>query len=141
MLRLTELRLPLEHSAEALRAAIVARLGIADADLLATSVAKRGYDARKRGAIVFVYTVDCEVRGDEAALRARHAGDSHVRVAPDTRYRPPVVAPADFAASSGAQRPIVVGFGPCGIFCALLLAQAGLRPLVLERGKAVRERT
>ena len=141
MLRLTELRLPLEHSAEALRAAIVARLGIADADLLATSVAKRGYDARKRGAIVFVYTVDCDVRGDEAALLARHAGDSHLRVAPDTRYRPPVVAPADFAARSDAARPIVVGFGPCGIFCALLLAQAGLRPLVLERGKAVRERT
>ena len=141
MLRLTELRLPLEHSAEALRAAIVARLGIADADVLATSVAKRGYDARKRNAIVFVYTVDCEVRGDEAAVLARHAGDPHVRVAPDTRYRPPVVAPADFAAESGANRPIVVGFGPCGIFCALLLAQAGLRPLVLERGKAVRERT
>jgi uncharacterized protein len=141
MLRLTELRLPLEHPAEALRTAIVARLGIADADLLATSVAKRGYDARKRGAIVFVYTVDCEVRGDEAALLARHTSNPHVRVAPDTLYRPPVVAPADFAAKNGASRPIVVGFGPCGIFCALLLAQAGLRPLVLERGKAVRERT
>jgi len=140
MLRLTELRLPLEHSAEALRAAIVARLGIADADLLATNVAKRGYDARKRGAIVFVYTVDCELRGDEAAVLARHAGDPHVRVAPDTRYRAPVVAPADFAART-AERPIVIGFGPCGIFCALLLAQAGLCPLVLERGKAVRERT
>ena len=140
MLRLTELRLPLEHSAEALRAAIVARLGIADADLLATNVAKRGYDARKRGAIVFVYTVDCELRGDEAAVLARHAGDPHVRVAPDTRYRAPVVAPADFAART-AERPIVIGFGPCGIFCALLLAQAGLCPLVVERGKAVRERT
>jgi len=140
MLRLTELRLPLEHSAEALRAAIVARLGIVDADLLAMNVAKRGYDARKRGAIVFVYTVDCDVRGDEAAVLARHAGDPHVRVAPDTRYRAPVVAPADFAART-ADRPIVIGFGPCGIFCALLLAQAGLRPLVLERGKAVRERT
>ena len=123
MLRLTELRLPLEHSAEALRAAIVARLGIADADLLATSIARRGYDARKRNAIVFVYSVDCEVRGDEALLLARHAGDPHMRVAPDTRYRPPVVAPADLAGRSGANRPVVVGFGPCGIFCAPLLAQ------------------
>ena len=141
MLRLTELRLPLDHSAEALRAAVAARLGIDDADLLAINVAKRGYDARKRGAIVFVYTVDCEVRGDEARLLVRHAGDPHLRVAPDTRYRPPVVAPADFAETSGARRPVVVGFGPCGLFCALLLAQAGLRPIVLERGKAVRERT
>jgi uncharacterized FAD-dependent dehydrogenase len=141
MLRLTELRLPLEHTPEALRAAIVARLGIADGDLLAVTVAKRGHDARKRGAIAVVYTVDCAVRGDEAALLARHAHDAHVRLAPDTRYRPPVIAPADFAAAAGTARPIVIGFGPCGIFCALLLAQMGLRPLVLERGRAVRERT
>ncbi|HSC64973.1 MAG TPA: hypothetical protein VLD35_15130 [Caldimonas sp.] len=141
MIRLTEIRLPLEHPEDALRPAVVARLGIADAALRTMTVFKRGHDARKRAAIVFVYTVDCEVQGDEAAVLARHAGDPHVRLAPDTRYRPPVVAPVDFALQGGAHRPIVIGFGPCGIFCALLLAQAGLRPLVLERGKAVRERT
>ena len=139
MIRLTEIRLPLEHPEPALRAAVLARLGIAAAALRTLTVFKRGYDARKRAAIVFVYTVDCEV-DDEAAVLGRHAGDPHVRPAPDTRYRFVARAPADFAASA-AVRPVVVGFGPCGLFTALLLAQMGLSPIVLERGRAVRERT
>ena len=139
MIRLTEIRLPLEHSEAALRAAVVARLGVADAELLAMTVFKRGYDARKRSAIVFVYTVDCEV-GGAAAVLARHAGDPHVKPAPDMRYRFVAHAPADFAASR-RPRPIVVGFGPCGLFAALVLAQMGFCPLILERGRAVRERT
>ena len=139
MLRLTELRLPLDHVHGDLRAAIVARLGIDDAALRGFSVFRRGYDARKKSAIVFVYTIDCEV--DAAAeLLARHAGDVHIKPTPDMRYRAVAVAPADFA-TSGRPRPVVVGFGPCGIFAALILAQAGFRPLVLERGPAVRERT
>jgi uncharacterized FAD-dependent dehydrogenase len=139
MIRLTEIRLPLEHPEPALRAAVLARLGIADAALRAMTVFKRGYDARKRAAIVFVYTLDCEV-DDEAAVLARHARDPHVRPAPDMRYRFVAHAPADFAAGA-ATRPVVVGFGPCGLFTALLLAQMGLCPIVLERGRAVRERT
>ena len=139
MIRLTELRLPLEHSDAELRAAVVARLGIDAAALLGLTVFRRGYDARKKAAIVFVYTIDCEV-ADEAAVLARHGGDPHVRPAPDTTYRLIAHAPADFAAS-GRPRPVVIGFGPCGIFAALVLAQMGLRPLVLERGRAVRERT
>jgi len=87
MLRITELRLPLDHPGDALRAAIVARLRIADADLAAFTVFRRGYDARKKAAIVFVYTIDCDV-ADEAAVLERHAGDPHVRPAPDTGYRP-----------------------------------------------------
>ncbi|MEO8526959.1 MAG: FAD-dependent oxidoreductase [Caldimonas sp.] len=139
MIRLTEIRLPLEHAEPGLRAAVVARLGVADADLRAMTVFKRGYDARKRSAIVLVYTVDCEVI-DEALVLARHAGDPHVRPSPDMRYRLAAHAPADFAASE-RPRPVVVGFGPCGLFAALVLAQMGFRPLVLERGRAVRERT
>jgi uncharacterized FAD-dependent dehydrogenase len=139
MIRLTEIRLPLEHPPGALRAAVVARLGVADAALEAMTVFKRGYDARKRAAIVFVYTIDCAV-DDEAAVLARHAGDPHVRPAPDMRYRLVAEAPADFAADV-APRPVVVGFGPCGLFAALVLAQMGFRPIVLERGRAVRERT
>ena len=139
MIRLTEIRLPLEHAETDLRAAVLARLGIADSGLRTLTVFKRGYDARKRAAIVFVYTLDCEVE-DEAAVLARHAGDPHVRPAPDTRYRFVARAPADFAAGTAA-RPVVVGFGPCGLFAALVLAQMGFRPIVLERGRAGRERT
>src|SRR3982751_490781 len=139
MIRLTELRLPLEHGDDALRAAIFARLGIAADALRAFTVFRRGHDARKKSSIAAVYTVDCDVV-DEAAVLARHAGDPHVRATPDMRYRPVAHAPADFAAS-GRPRPIVVGFGPCGIFAALVLAQGGFCPIVLERGRAVRERT
>ncbi len=139
MLRLTELRLPIDHDAEALRAAIVARLRLRAAELLSFAVFRRGADARRRSAIVFTYTVDCEV-ADEAAVLARCAGDPQVRPAPDLRYRPIGHAPVDFYASA-RPRPVVVGFGPCGIFAALILAKMGLRPIVLERGRKVRERT
>ncbi len=140
MLRITDLRLPLDHPPEDLRRAVVARLGIDDDRLLEMTVHKRSYDARKKSAIVLTYTVDCAIAGDEAAVLAAHPGDSHLRAAPDMAYRFVATLPADFAIDS-ARRPIVVGFGPCGIFCALVLAQMGLRPIVLERGKAVRERT
>lgn len=135
MIRITELRLPLQHSAEALPAAITERLGIAAADLLDFTVFKRGYDARKRDAIVLVYTIDTRVQ-DEAAVLARFADDPHVKPAPDTTYRfvAQVQEPLE-------QRPVIVGFGPCGIMAGLLLAQMGLRPIILERGKKVRERT
>ncbi len=140
MLRITELRLPLGVQADAvLQAAILARLGIADTNLIAFGVFKRSYDARNKRAIQLIYTIDCEVR-DEAEVHARFAGDAHVRTAPDTTYHFAGHAPTDWHAGDGA-RPIVVGFGPCGIFAALILAQMGLRPIVLERGKAVRERT
>src|SRR5262249_43501076 len=98
MLRITELRLPLDHPEEALRRAIVDRLEIRDADLLGCTVFKRSYDARKKHAMVLIYAVDCELR-DEAAVLRRHAGDRHVGVAPDTRYRAVAHAPTDFAAS------------------------------------------
>jgi uncharacterized protein len=139
MLRITELRLPLTHDDGALRAAVVLRLGVADADLHAFTVFKRAYDARKKAAIQLIYTVDCEVE-DEARLLAPVVGDPHVRPAPDMRYRFVGHTPANFHTEQ-RPRPLVVGFGPCGLFAALILAQMGLQPIVLERGKAVRERT
>jgi uncharacterized FAD-dependent dehydrogenase len=142
MLRITELRLPLDHAESALRPAIVARLGITDAELTAFTVFKRSYDARKKTAIVLIYTIDCELASPdaEARLLAHFAADPHVRPTPDTRYQAVGHAPADFFAAE-RPRPVVVGFGPCGIFAALILAQMGLRPIVLERGKEVRQRT
>ena len=137
MLRITELRLPLDHAEGALRPAIVERLGVADGELTNYTVFKRSFDARKKSAVQLIYTIDCELR-DEAAVFARLAGQPHIRPAPDTHYRFIAHAPVDWPAD---RRPLVVGFGPCGIFAALVLAQMGLRPIVLERGKPVRERT
>ncbi|UFH50631.1 NAD(P)/FAD-dependent oxidoreductase [Pseudomonas sp. KNUC1026] len=136
MLRITELKLPLDHSDDALRPALVARLGIADSELTGFTVFKRSYDARKKNSeMLFIYTLDFTVR-DEAALLARLADDPKLGPAPDTTYQFVGHAPAPLA-----ERPLVVGFGPCGIFAALILAQMGLRPIVLERGKEVRQRT
>lgn len=137
MLRLTEIKLPLDHAETALRDAILKRLGIADADLLGFSIFRRGVDARKSHAILLIYTVDLQLR-DEAAVLKRYAKDPHVGPAPDTSYK--FVAQAEGGARQ-LPRPVIVGFGPAGLFAALILAQSGFRPLVLERGKPVRERT
>ncbi len=139
MLRITELRLPLDHRKEALRDAIIKRLDILDADLTGFTVFKRSYDARKKFALLFVYSVEVSVK-DEALLLKKFRGDQHLQPSPDTAYHPVAHAPADFAATT-ALRPIVIGFGPCGIFAALILAQMGFKPIVFERGKQVRERT
>ncbi len=136
MIRIIELALPLGHAPDALRAAVLKRLGIPATDLLDFTVFKRSYDARKKNSeISFVYIVDVDVR-HEAAVLARLTGDRHVGPAPDTSYHPVAHAPAGLQ-----ERPLIIGFGPCGLFAALLLAQMGFRPIVLERGRDVRRRT
>ena len=135
MLRLTDIKLPLDHDDSALAAAIVSKLAIAADDLLNINVFKRGYDARNNRDIQLIYTVDVEVNG-EADLLAKFAKDTQVRVTPDMTYKFVAQAPENLT-----HRPVVVGLGPCGIFAALILAQMGFKPIVLERGKAVRERT
>jgi len=136
MLRITEFKLPIDHSDEQLRPALLTRLGLTSDELLDFSLFKRSYDARKKNAeLCFIYTIDFQVT-DEAALLARFPDDRHLSSAPDTTYKPVGQAPAELS-----ERPIVVGFGPCGIFAGLLLAQQGFKPIILERGKSVRERT
>jgi uncharacterized FAD-dependent dehydrogenase len=153
MLRLTDIKLPLDHPEDALASAIRARLHIGAAAIRSFTVFRRGYDARRRGAIQLIYTLDVDVAGETEVL-ARFADDPHVRPTPDTNYRYVVSHDAPDANGEGQtpsgrgralqehpHRPVVIGLGPCGLFAALLLAQMGLRPIVLERGKAVRERT
>ena len=134
MLRLTEIRLPLEHSENDLKAAILERLGISDEALRAYTIFRRSHDAR-RSTIVFTYTIDVDVENEITVLAHLH-DKKHVRPAPEMTFRFAALAP-----QTPFSRPIVVGCGPCGLFAALVLAQSGFRPLVLERGKSVRERT
>ncbi|HEY0512537.1 MAG TPA: NAD(P)/FAD-dependent oxidoreductase [Thermoanaerobaculia bacterium] len=135
MLRLTELRLPLDHSEADLRAAVLRELGIEPGELIGYSVFRRGFDARKKGAIALVYHLDVETTREDEILRRLH-NNPHVGPTPDTSYRFLARAPADLAV-----RPVVIGTGPCGLFAGLLLAEMGFRPILLERGKQVRERT
>ncbi len=135
MLRLTRITLPLDHAPDALTAAVLRKLGIARSALHAVHVYKRSYDARRRGAIVLIYSLDVEV-ADQAQVLQRLHDDVDVVPTPDTHYRFVASAPRELPL-----RPVVVGTGPCGLFAALILAQMGFRPIVLERGKAVRERT
>ena len=142
MLRLSEIKLPLanatslHHEPEVIQAAAIKKLGIPAGDLISMAIFKRGVDARKSHAILFVYTLDIEVK-NEAKILAKFKKDPHVKVAPDTSYH--FVAKA--AEDTKTPRPVIIGFGPSGIFAALILAQSGFKPIVLERGKAVRERT
>ncbi|MDH5648148.1 MAG: NAD(P)/FAD-dependent oxidoreductase [Gammaproteobacteria bacterium] len=135
MLRLTEIKLPLDHPESALREAILGKLNITAEQLLGYAVVRRGYDARKRGAITFIYSLDVQTTCDDQVLR-RFQKDNSVKSAPDMTYHFVAQAPPNLT-----ERPVVIGLGPCGLFAGLVLAQMGFRPIILERGKAVRERT
>ncbi|MBC8745511.1 putative FAD-dependent dehydrogenase [Paraburkholderia sp. WC7.3g] len=139
MLRLSEIKLPLDHPESVLEAAIRARLaelGVAGDGLIRYTVFRRAHDARKRADIKLTYLVDVEVK-DEAAALKRLADVPHCGVTPDMSYKFVAKAPAQL----NTPRPVVIGMGPCGLFAGLILAQMGFRPIILERGKAVRERT
>jgi uncharacterized protein len=135
MLRLTELKLPLKHEASALRQAVVARLGVADEDVRDVSISRRAVDARKKSNVLLIYTLDVELR-DEADVLRRFVGDKTIGPTPDTSYTFVARAP-----STTFVRPLVIGAGPCGLFAGLILAQMGFRPIILDRGKVVRQRT
>src|SRR5689334_17628843 len=128
MLRLTDIKLPLDHRPEALKAAILKRLKLPAEALLDWRVFKRAHDARNKNAIFYIYTVDVSLKDGVAAPK-------DARPSPDMDYKFVAHAPKDF------QRPLVVTAGPCGLFAGLILAQSGFAPIILERGKVVRKRT
>jgi uncharacterized FAD-dependent dehydrogenase len=136
MLRITELKLPLDHPENQLKTAILDKLSISAEQLTAYTLFRQGFDARKRNAILLVYTVDVETANEQAILK-RMANDPHISLTPDSTYRFVTQAPKE----KMAQRPVIIGTGPCGLFAGLILAQMGFRPIILERGKEVRERT
>jgi uncharacterized protein len=141
MLRLNEIKLPLDHSQDELVAAVVARLGVDPAEVLGFSVFKRSYDARNKTNIQLIYQLDVELAAAvEQHLLEQRGDNTTVRPGPDTRYHFVAHANADFPRAH-QQRPLVIGFGPCGILAGLLLAQMGFKPIVLERGQDVRQRT
>jgi len=139
VIRITELALPLDYTPEALHQAVSKRLSVPATELIEVTLFKRSYDARKKNSgILFICTVDVTLQ-DEAAVLKRFSRDRQVSVAPDTSYHP--VVPRRAAGAQLKERPLIVGFGPCGLFAALLLAQMGFKPIVLERGRDVRRRT
>ena len=144
MLRINELKLPLHHSDADFTTAVLARLEIAPEALLETRIFKRSYDARKKSNILLIYQLDVTLTdaAEQQVLAALENTPSKrgVRLSPDTNYKLPVKVDTNFP-STEQQRPVVIGFGPCGILAALSLAQMGLKPIVLERGKDVRQRT
>jgi uncharacterized FAD-dependent dehydrogenase len=135
MLRLTDIKIPLNHQADAIEQAILKKLAITKEELIEFSVFKRGYDARKKSNILLIYTLDVSTNIDEQLLE-KFRKDAHVKLTPDMSYNFVASAPEKIK-----QRPVVIGMGPCGLFVGLLLAQMGFKPIVLERGKEVRERT
>jgi uncharacterized FAD-dependent dehydrogenase len=139
--RLTNLKLPLDHDPSDLRSEVLSILSLQDVDLLNLHVFRRGYDARKKSNIHFIYTVDLQFSAevDISFLISK----CHLQITPDMEYKPvfSAIEGNSYTNTPGYKRPVVVGTGPCGLFAALTLAQLGLRPLVIERGKAVRERT
>ncbi|QBG34388.1 NAD(P)/FAD-dependent oxidoreductase [Litorilituus sediminis] len=135
MIRLTDIKLPLDHQGHEIEQAILAKLAISPQQLVNYTVFKRGYDARKKNTIILIYTLDVSTTDDEGLL-AKFSADNKVKPSPDMEYKFVAQAPEHLK-----HRPVVIGMGPCGLFTGLVLAQMGFKPIILERGKEVRERT
>ena len=135
MIRLSNVQLPLDHNEQALESAVLSKLEISKDELVSFTVFRRGYDARKKNSIILIYTLDVETNKNDFLIE-KFIADQLVKATPDMAYKFVAEAPADLE-----ERPVVIGFGPCGLLAGLVLAQMGYKPLILERGKAVRERT
>lgn len=141
MLRLTDIKLPLDHVDDDLWQAVVNKLQLNNDELINLTIFKRSYDARKRNHIQLIYSLDIELNESvEKRILQTYSDKNFVNLSPDTSYKY-IVPPSDNFPQANQQRPIIIGFGPCGMMAALLLAQMGLKPIVIERGQDVRQRT
>ena len=138
MIRLTEIKLPLNHAPEDLTTAITTKLKISAEQMASFVMFKRGYDARNKRNIQLIYTLDITLTDSDLTndLLVQFESDNHVKSTPDTSYKYVGEAPEDLT-----ERPVVIGFGPCGLLAALTLAQMGFKPIIIERGNEVRQRT
>ncbi|MBF4488292.1 NAD(P)/FAD-dependent oxidoreductase [Psychrobacter sp. N25K4-3-2] len=138
MIRLTEIKLPLNHTPEDLTTAITTKLKISAEQMASFVMFKRGYDARNKRNIQLIYTLDITLTDSDLTndLLVRFESDNHVKATPDTSYKYVGEAPKDLT-----ERPVVIGFGPCGLLAGLTLAQMGFKPIIIERGNEVRQRT
>ena len=138
MIRLTEIKLPLNHAPEDLTTAITTKLKISAEQMASFVMFKRGYDARNKRNIQLIYTLDITLTDSDLAndLLVQFESDNHVKATPDTSYKYVGEAPKDLI-----ERPVVIGFGPCGLMAGLTLAQMGFKPIIIERGNEVRQRT
>jgi hypothetical protein len=135
MLRLTNIKLPLNHVEQALEEAVLEKLDMTKEQLIKINLFKRGYDARKKANIFLMYTLDIETTNNKVLLE-KFAKDNDVKETPDMAYKFVAQAPETLQ-----HRPVVIGMGPCGLFTGLILAQMGFKPIILERGQDVRQRT
>lgn len=138
MIRLTEIKLPLNHTPEDLTTAITTKLKISAEQMASFVMFKRGYDARNKRNIQLIYTLDITLTDSDLTndLLVRFESDNHVKATPDTSYKYVGEAPENLT-----ERPVVIGFGPCGLLAGLTLAQMGFKPIIIERGNEVRQRT
>lgn len=138
MIRLTEIKLPLNHAPADLTTAITTKLKISAEQMASFVMFKRGYDARNKRNIQLIYTLDITLTDSDLTndLLVQFESDNHVKATPDTSYKYVGAAPEDLT-----ERPVVIGFGPCGLLAALTLAQMGFKPIIIERGNEVRQRT
>ena len=133
MIRIADIPMVQGYTGAQLRAAAAKKLRLDAKKLRTVSVVKQSIDARKKNDVKFIVTVDVETDGSEERLLSK-LRDGKVRPAPDRTYHMP-------AYGKLRERPVVVGFGPAGMFAGLLLARAGMCPIILERGGSVEERT